>query len=146
MTADETPQPWISDREWNALGPYIADLLTRLRLSDWTITLAKEHLPDDADANAIIYPCEGRKRARLQLCRDWPGLDADRKRHTIVHELIHCHHAAASDIIRLDTGKHLSQSTYDVLYAGFVRQMEYMTDGLADAIAPFMPEYPSTEN
>lgn len=146
MNSDDPTKPaphWIPAAEWAALGPYVADLLSRLRLTDWTITIDDKPLDEDHDALAVVHPCEGRKRARIELCHDWAKLARDKKRHTLVHELIHCHEAPATDIIRLDLVKHLSQAAYDVLFDGFKRQIEYMTDGLADALAPLMPEYPT---
>jgi hypothetical protein len=138
MNGDDPTKPsphWIPAAEWAALGPYVADLLSRLRLTDWTITIDDKPLDVDDD--------EGRKRARIELCHDWAKLKPDRKRHTLIHELIHCHEAPATDIIRLDLPKHLGQTSYDILFGAYKRQIEYMTDGLADAIAPLMPEYPS---
>lgn len=118
-------------------GRYIRHMANQLGLRDWTLTLETSGCPDDA--LACVTPTEGRKLAIIRLCDDWLDLTADDQRHCIAHELIHCHFDSADNIVRLDARPQMSQSAYDVMLAGFVRQMEYGVDGLADAIAPLLP-------
>jgi hypothetical protein len=132
--------PFISPAERQYARAYIDGLLPLLKLSDWTLRLADEP-SDDEEVNASIRPVEGRRLATITLGKDWRDLGNETKRHALVHELIHCHQFSACDIVRLDLPKHLSQCAYDILFGGFRRQVEYMTDGLTDAIAPLMPEY-----
>lgn len=124
-------------KDLKALGVYVRTVADLLALRDWTFEIDKD--PCDDDATATCRPCEGRKVAVISFSADFRNRPADEQRQTVVHELVHCHHASASDIVRLDVVKHLAQSTYDMLWGAFSRQMEYMVDGLADAIAPLMP-------
>lgn len=124
-------------RDRRVLAEYIRTTADRLGLRDWTFEL--QHEPCDDDALASVHPCEGRKVATICVAHDFRERKPAEQRQTIVHELIHCHHASASDIIRLDLVKQLSQSTYDVVFFGFRRQMEYMVDGIAEGIAHHFP-------
>lgn len=117
---------------------YIALLKRRMCLSDWTIEVVDEQ-PDNQEAIASVEPLDGRRVAYIRLGSDWLKRSPEKKRYTIVHELVHLHHIPATDIIRLDMLKQLSQSTYDLMWGVFKRQLEYMVDGLSDAIAPLMP-------
>lgn len=124
--------------ERKALAAYILERMRELGLREWTIHILSEP-PEDEDANASIDPCIGRRVATLRVCPDFRELSRDDQRNAIVHELLHCHHVAATDIIRLDLPRHLAQSTYEILWEGFKRQIEYMVDALADAWAENVP-------
>lgn len=128
----------MSEPRWDDLRAYARQLADLLHLKDWTI-LFDQSPPENDDAIASIDPCEGRKVATVHICSDFWEREADEQRQTITHELIHCHHDSASEIVRVDLVKHLSQQAYDILWGGYKRQMEYCVDGLADAIAPFLP-------
>lgn len=124
-------------RDRKVLAKYIRATADSLGLRDWTFEL--QHDPCDDEALASVHPCEGRRVATICVCGDFRSRKRAEQRQTIVHELLHCHHAAASDIIRVDLVKQLSQSTYDVVFFGFRRQMEYMVDAVAEAIAGHFP-------
>lgn len=128
----------VAEPNWGGLKAYVRRIADELSLRDWAFRIEFEP-PENADALASIEPCEGRKLATLWVCKDFWDKSAEEQRHTIAHEMIHCHHAPASDLIRLDVLKHMGQATYDVLLAAYKRQMEYCVDGLADALAPHLP-------
>src|SRR5688572_8706081 len=121
--------------DWQA---YVNEVAALLCLKDWTVELTDDH-PNDTEGLAEIEPVDGRKYAVLRLCAHWHDRTPEKQRHSIVHELVHLHHVAATDIIRVDMPRHLSQQAYDILWGAFLRQVEYLVDGLADALAPFMP-------
>lgn len=123
--------------ERKALGEYVRWVANDIGLRDWTFKLRWEGCPEEAQAS--IEPTEGRRVAVIYFCDDFRSLPADDQRNAVVHELIHCHHAAATDIIRVDLVRQLSQSTYELLYGAFRRQVEYMVDALADVVAERMP-------
>ncbi|MCE5322134.1 hypothetical protein LLG46_02335 [bacterium] len=126
--------------DYNPLCSYIREVADKLRLRDWEFVL-KDEPPEDEDVSAEIVPIEGRKRASIYLCTGFRELSPEEQRHTIVHELLHCHLESATDIIRLDLWEHrvLSQNAYDILIGGFRRQIEYAVDAIADAIAHNFP-------
>jgi hypothetical protein len=111
-------------------------LKTVLRLADWTVEVQDD--PADDDVVASINPVYGRKLATLYLCADWDERPEGEQRHTLVHELIHCHFAVPGDMVRLDLLRHLGQATYEVFWAAFRREVEFAVDGLADAFAPLI--------
>lgn len=124
-------------RDRKVLAGYVRWMANELGLRDWSFKLVYDH--EDDDAYATCDPCIGRRFATITFRSDFRDLEPDDQRECVVHELIHCHHIGATDIIRLDLLKPLGQETYDVLLAGFKRQIEYMTDGLASAIARKYP-------
>ncbi|MCL5292552.1 MAG: hypothetical protein M1548_08515 [Actinobacteria bacterium] len=125
--------------DFNRFCSYVRQIADLLHLKDWRIRIEVDEAEDFDGFMAVVHPIEGRKRARLILCKEWLELSPEDQRHSIVHELVHCHLAGAGDIVRLDLLKNMSQSSYDIFYGGFKRQIEYAVDGLADAVAPLLP-------
>lgn len=122
----------MTDPRRQAFAPYVRDLADRLRLRDWTVVV-KDDEPEDKDSHASIHCVYGRKRALLRLSDDFLGDDPEDQRHTVVHELLHCHlddaYWYAIDRIGGDAA---ARQAFD-------RFAEKAVDGLADAIAPLMP-------
>src|SRR5687768_9518251 len=106
--------------DWQA---YVNEVAALLCLKDWTVRLVEDH-PNNMGALAEIEPVDSRRYALMRLCAHWPDMAPEKQRHSIVHELLHLHHIGASDIIRLDMPRHLTQSMYDLLWGGFLRQVE----------------------
>lgn len=72
--------------------------------------------------------------AELRVSCSFSQMPPEAKRHLLVHELIHCHFAAAhlyADEV-LEIVSMLARRAFDL-------NMEMGIDGMADAIAPFMP-------
>jgi hypothetical protein len=134
----------VNRKQKDTLGAYVRWVANELGLRDWTFELVWEP-PEEENAVASVQPTEGRKVAVVKFCSDFLELKPEDQRNCVVHELIHCHHVGATDMVRLDLLKHLSQQSYEIFWGGFVRQIEYMTDGLAEAFAPHMPliDWPS---
>lgn len=124
-------------KEQKALIRYIRWMANELGLRDWTLRFDWE--PCEEDCLAAVFPCEQRKLATIQFSERFLDLAPEQQRNAVIHELLHCHHVGASDMVRLDLLKHLAQSTYDVFWGGFKRQIEYMTDGIATAIEDKYP-------
>ena len=124
----------MTEEQRNDLSAQVRQLADELGLRDWTFTILPEPVEDDGAA-AMILPVHGRKHAKLQVCADWPDYPA--KREAIVHELLHCHLACATDVIRLDleAAGLLTAAQHEWLWASFRRQIEYAVDGIAAAIA-----------
>lgn len=136
----------VTSADRKALLEYIRSTADLLCLRDWTFEVDCDPVDDEDRAVATCWPSEGRRVATIAFAKDFREKSREEQRHAVVHELLHCHHAAAADIVRLDLIKQLSQSTYDVLWFGFKRQIEYMVDALADAFAPMVPfiEWPTS--
>ena len=100
-----------------------------MALRDWHFVLSGV-APAKGRA-AEIVPIYGRKWAELRLSPEFACLAPEVQRHTLVHELIHCHLAAAqcyADAMLRKAARH-----------AFDMNVEIGIDGLADAIAPLMP-------
>lgn len=113
-------------RSWQ---PYVRHLADLLRLRDWTIEVSGDAAP--ADSVAMIHLTNGRRHAILDLSDAFlADPDPASQRHTIVHELVHCHFEPAHVI-----AKALGDGRYD----DFLLLYEYGTDAMADAVAPLLP-------
>jgi hypothetical protein len=108
-----------------------------MELRDWTFTLLDEPAPEDS--YGYLVETYGRKVATIQVSKDFRNLKADKQRHTIVHELVHAHLAAPSNMVLNDLEKELNDTADRIFWAGFKRQLEYSTDSLASAIAKHLP-------
>ena len=123
--------------EQKALGEYVRLVADMLELRDWTIELSEEPAP--ADSYGHITNTYGRKLAVLKLAPDFRSLTASQQRHTVVHELVHCHLESATNMVLNDLESHLAKQADQLFWEGFKRQIEYGVDALASAIAKQMP-------
>ena len=123
-------------KDRKALARYVRWAANELGLRDWTVEVRAGGCEERAFAS--VDPTEGRRYAVITFCDEFRQLTLDEQRNAVVHELLHCHHAAATDIVRLDVCQQMSQAAYDVMFGGFKRQIEYMVDALADAFAPHL--------
>lgn len=127
----------MTEQEWHALAVYVSCIASKLELRDWTITVNRR--PCDDGAYATIYPTYGRKVADVHFVENFRDLDRDVQRHTVVHELVHCHLESAANMVYRDVEAIVGKPADLVFYSGFKRQMEYGVDGLATALAQHMP-------
>ena len=120
----------MTDPRRQAWVPYIRDIADRLRLRDWTVRV-KDDGPEGRDDHASVQCVYGRKLANIRLSDEFLGDDPEEQRHTVVHELLHCH--------LVDGWWYAHGRLDDAGRDAFTRFMEKGIDGLADAIAPLMP-------
>ena len=125
-------------RERKAFGEYVRWCADAFGLRNWTF-----HVKYDVDIEDDEYgrcePTFGRKVANLYFHSDLPEMDRDVLRHTVIHELLHCHHAQVQEFMRTDMVKHFSQAAYDLMFSAFVTMHEYAIDGVASAIDRHFP-------
>lgn len=119
----------MTDPRRQRFAPYLRRLADLLGLKDWHVRIADEAA--DACADASIEWTYGRKRARVWLGEHFLDDTPEGQRHTLAHELIHCHFGPAWDIA--------VEGLADAAASPFRRLAEYAVDGLADAIAPLLP-------
>lgn len=132
--------PGMSVADHERIGHYIRRMADTLGLREWWFLLSHEPLDSEDDALAHIDPTEGANRAVIRLCRDFLDQELDQRRHTVIHELLHCHHHHATDIIRLTLPKLLGQPTYDAVWEPFRLQIEVMVDSLAFVVASLVDD------
>jgi hypothetical protein len=129
--------PRLSDEESAALSHYVRWVADAMELRDWTIHISNE--PCEEHAQATIEPIYARKSACIRFGRDFRELDPLEQRHTVVHELVHCHLESAKDMVFKDLEEHLGKPCDQIFYHGWNRQFEYGVDGIATALAKHMP-------
>jgi hypothetical protein len=122
------PPPTRRER-WQA---YVRTIADALRLKDWEFDIVQQ-APSGDDSIASVQPVYGRKLAILRLSEGFLNDSYVEQRHTLVHELIHCHAAPLQRL--LESEEHMT--------AGARQAIEYCVDGLADAIAPLLPLPPA---
>lgn len=127
----------LTEPERVIVGRYIRWVADAMELRDWTMELS--HGPADEDAYASIRATYGRKVALVKLCDNFRTLAADKQRHNLVHELVHCHLESAANMVLCDIEEFLGKQSDQIFYNGFKRQIEYGVDALASAIAKHMP-------
>jgi hypothetical protein len=112
--------------------PYFRSTADKLSLRDWRIEI-DEARPSSPAAIASVCCCEGRKYATIYLNDCFFTDSRSDQRHTVAHELVHCHAAPYAKAVEMRTG---DDQVLKLL-------MEIMVDGLADAIAPLLPLPPA---
>lgn len=137
ILAEQERWPGMPVADHDRIGSYIRTLADKIGLSEWTFELSHEPLgtDEDTDTYAHIVCTEAQCRAVITLGRGFLDEPLRQKRHTLIHELLHCHHAHATDVMRLTLPKLLGQPTYDALWEPFRQQFELMTDNLAFVLA-----------
>lgn len=118
---------------------YVRPLANDLGLRDWIIDVERTEQDADVDGSfqrlATCEPCFGRKKARIEFYEPFWNLEPPVQKATLIHELLHCHFFPLLDIVRKDLPDQLGSSAFDLLYGGFLRQLEYAVDGIAAEIA-----------
>jgi hypothetical protein len=122
----------MTDPRRQAYLPYVRQLADMMGLKDWVIEIDDDP-PFNAGAIATARICEGRKNLILDLSSSFLEKEDDRpyQRHTIVHELVHCHLGQMNEVLRqmLDADQ----------FAIHRINMEFTTDGIAEAWAARLP-------
>ena len=130
-------------RHWTAadrksMAGYVTVLQEQLRLRDWDIKVNFDEEGSD-DAYADITPHLNQKRAEIRFGDAFFELDPVGVRHTLVHELLHCHlfyvHDTAESVFRAT----IRTKAADIAAITLNAEVERATDAIADAMAPLVP-------
>lgn len=123
-------------RRHRHLTTWIDDVLPRLGLRRWRVTLSEE--PADADAHAQISPHDQSYDADLSLDPDFLDLPLERQRELLTHELLHLAFAHVDTAV-----EHLEPvigtAAWSVFSPHYSDAFERAIDELARAIAPSLP-------
>jgi hypothetical protein len=122
----------MTDPRRQAYLPYVRHLADLMGLKDWVISIDDDP-PFNNGAIATARICEGRKNLILDLSSTFLEKEDDREyqRHTIVHELVHCHLGQMNEVLR----QFLSAEQYAIHRIN----MEFANDGIAEAWAKSLP-------
>ena len=123
------------------LSRYVAKVADMLELKDWKVYVRE---PEEfVEEQATNKPVFGRK---LSVLTFHPGLEGDREemRHTVVHELLHCHIDPATGMVQKDLKDIIeSERVHGVFNTSYTRAMEYGVDGIASALEQHVPLPPA---
>lgn len=119
--------------EDDSLDRYVRHLADLCGLKDWKITLE-----DESPGEGNLGHCHcvyGRRVACIRLAEHDT---IEELRHTIVHELLHCH----LDPVRLpleNIRSGIGDMLYNATHNATVDAVEYATDGIATALSAALP-------
>lgn len=116
-------------RQASEFTPYFRWVFDRLGLKDWQVIVEDD--PPENDAYAFVECVYGRKLALVRLSRNYLKGTEEQQRHGAAHEALHAHFTHADQAVRELAGMEH--------YGLYKLPMEYGVDGVAVAIAPFLP-------
>lgn len=119
-----------------SFGLYVRHIANQLGLRDWTITLMHDFADDDCMAQ--VHCIHARKVANIRFATDFHTYTPEQVRHTVVHELTHCHTTHMDKLIEAQSGP-LGLQAYEQLCNAWNLAHEYAVDGIADALSMLLP-------
>lgn len=119
----------IFDGDRDKLGEYIREMADIMALRDWSIVLMHDP-PQDAQHTATIELIYGQRRATLRVVSTWMDQTPENLRHTITHELLHCHINPIRDAL-----EHIHDGIGDFVYYPMFHTMNILTEHAVDGIA-----------
>lgn len=138
-------------RQRKIIGDYCRDIFDAVGLRDWFFYLmdeeattedSKMHTGERDECFASIDRTDGAKVAYIRLGPSFLKLSKEQKRHTIVHEALHCHFTDINAVIEGDMEGHLDPVAHHLLSQSICRALEYGIDGVAYEFAKGLPEFP----
>jgi hypothetical protein len=123
-------------RRTDQVAAYIERAQETLMLLDLTIKVTEEQAPEDTYADISVH--DEAPEATIRLAHSFWTLSAEDQRRVLVHELLHCHLAALSNL-KDDLEKTLGLAAFELFAASFERAEERTVDKLARIIAPLLP-------
>ena len=121
--SEEKRTPRSRRQRWSPYARKVADIL---HLKDWRIVV----LEQPSVNGSLLASCQSRSTGRntptSALAEGFLNDDAEEQRHTVTHELLHCH-------LEPDVAECSKLARSDECSARMA--MEYCVDGLADALA-----------
>jgi hypothetical protein len=113
-------------------------------LADWEIKLRRDPEPVGG-ASVVLIP--GRRSARIRLNGRFGSYTRAVQRHSIVHELVHCHLSPLGYHMGRQLHDHPDEEQMRVRWKlGHSSHEEYAVDQLARIIAPRMPLPPKVKS
>lgn len=117
------------DKAQNWLPGYLRAVADKMDLRDWEFEL--QAVGADDNTLAGIKRFYGQRKAAIRIGERFWARDRVAQRLTVIHEMLHCHHAAPDEWI----AGHLKGPEYEA----WEFMMEYSIDAVAVVVAPFMP-------
>lgn len=136
--------PGMSSADWARLSRYAAGMADEMGLRDWTIKIEGQHVDgDDGAAMAETRVTYGRKVAVVRFCHDFAELTPEEQRHTVVHELLHCHLDQVATPVENGLEQLIGRPAYTVLFEHVRVAIELAVDAITDVLEPHLPLPPA---
>lgn len=110
---------------------YLRCLADQIGLKDWIFEVIAD--PCEDDAFAICKPAYGKRKADLWFSHDLRNLPLEVIRRTIVHELLHCHHAAPQHIVQCNVEPFMGEAAYSIFMDAWRLAHETAIDSISRA-------------
>jgi len=127
----------VTKAQHRALQAYVDTVKDRLGLRDWAIRVHEDEAPEGA--MAFFWAATAQKVGLILVCEDFFEFGAREQRNAVAHELLHAHHAPNFHVIRDVVPELMSAKAYEPFRAHWEQTHEYAIDGVAKAIAQFLP-------
>lgn len=127
--------PGMPRKAHTALSCYIDRVANSIGLTQWELTLAET--PTEDTNMAHINCTFGRHCAVISVCEDWMNQSIEERRHTVMHELVHCFLDKPTSFVENDLGALLGKPAHTVLVEAYKMEVEFATDELAKALVHF---------
>ncbi len=126
----------MTDDQHESLTTYVGTLREALGLRDWAIEVKRRPAGEDTSAQiACVY---GQRWAHLRVDEHWWDNAPEDQREHIVHELLHCHMDPMDTLVCSLEGT-LGSGSFAVAHSAHRTAMEFAIDGIARAVASFLP-------
>jgi hypothetical protein len=115
---------------------WIADVLPRLGLTQWEITVSEDAAAEDAWADIEVHSTD--PRATIRIGAGLEGQTPERQRLVLTHEMVH---VFLHPLDRYTASLETSQGAvwHGAWYPGYEDHLEQATERIARAIAPHLP-------
>ncbi len=125
-----------TDEEVEEVYDYMHFLANNMALKDWTIELGwTSHDDDNYAANHLARV---RKSSIIELSPNYWSQSPEDRRHTLTHELLHCHANAFYALV--ETAREvLGAQVWNVYEKSIDDEMERMVDAISDGISGLYP-------
>lgn len=126
----------MTETEWKALECYVRYVADEMGLKDWKINVLREP-PNDKEHAGECDARFGRKLANITFHPGFRDDKPEEQRQTVVHELLHCHFAAAESVVYNMGFKsgYLTDGQRTMIDGAYMQAHEYAIDGVAAAFA-----------
>ena len=121
------------------LGRYVRFIADELGLDGWVFVIPHAELDPDDGTLAQITITYGQQRAIVEFASDLAEYPLERRRHVIVHELLHCYTPAYPPGGLWGIEPLIGTAASTVLAERIRHDAEHVTDALATAFARHMP-------
>lgn len=146
------PMPRLHVLDHLALTQYVEDIANLMGLGQWHLSVLaepdskmRESMEDEGpgdllDYEAFCYPHHGMESADLWVNPKFRAKQPEELRATIVHELLHCHHAREEALVCQELSQFgISPVVHKVVKRWWHQANEYAVESIARAWAPALP-------